>query len=179
MYHIKNDKRCIRSAEAIAEALTELVAIKPFMDITITDVQKKAAVGRSTFYRLFDTIDDVVTYIVDRNFVEVVKGYKDLSMRGFTIACLTGIIEKGDSLVSFLSSGRDELITKSLRRNLHDAVMQADPAYEYEIQYRFAIFASACISVIRVWDEGGRKESIEELADYIEKYLDFGEMSGK
>jgi hypothetical protein len=39
------------------------------------------------------------------------------------------------------------------------------------------VFASACISVIRVWDENGRKESIEELADYMQKFLDFSNLA--
>lgn len=171
MYHIKNDKRCQRSAQAISEALNELLTRKSFMDITVTDIQRTAGIGRSTFYRLFDTIDDVVTYIVDKEFQEVVKGYAVLDAREFTVACLKGIIDKDDALMRFLSSGRSELITASLRKNLHEVVMQTDPSAEYEVQYRFAVFASACISVIRVWDENGRRESIEELADYIFKNL--------
>jgi hypothetical protein len=33
------------------------------------------------------------------------------------------------------------------------------------------------MSVISVWDENGRKESIEELADYMQKYLDFSNLA--
>ncbi|MBQ9075829.1 MAG: TetR/AcrR family transcriptional regulator, partial [Mogibacterium sp.] len=85
MYHVKNDKRCIRSAESIMNALEQLMAKKAFLDITITDIQKTAGIGRSTFYRLFDTIDDVVTYMVDREFEEIVRGYSMMSKRDFTI----------------------------------------------------------------------------------------------
>ena len=97
MYHVKNDKRCIRSAESIMNALEQLMAKKAFLDITITDIQKTAGIGRSTFYRLFDTIDDVVTYMVDREFEEIVRGYSTMSIRDFTIDCLSGVIERGYS----------------------------------------------------------------------------------
>ena len=177
MYHVKNDKRCIRSAESIMKALEQLMAKKAFLDITITDIQKTAGIGRSTFYRRFDTIDDVVTYMVDREFEEIVRGYSTMNIRDFTIDCLSGVIERGGILIGILSSGRSELVTRSLRENLHRSAEEAGEPDEAGLQYRFAVFASACISVIRVWDENGRKESIEELADYMQKYLDFSNLA--
>lgn len=177
MYHVKNDKRCIRSAESIMHALEQLMSRKAFMNITVTDIQKTAGIGRSTFYRLFDTIDDVVTYMVDREFEEIVRGYNSMSMREFTVSCLRGVIERGDFLIGILSSGRSELVNRSLRENLHRSAEEAGEADEAGLQYRFAVFTSACMSVIRVWDENGRKESIEELADYMQKYLDFNNLA--
>ena len=170
MYHVKNDKRCIRSAGSITKALEQLLTKKAFLDITVTDIQKTAGIGRSTFYRLFDTIDDVVTYMVDKEFEEIVRGYSTMSIRDFTINCLSGVIDREDTLMGILASGRSELVTGSLRENLHRSA-------EAGLQYRFAVFASACISVIRVWDENGRKESIEELADYMQKFLDFSNLA--
>ena len=159
------------------KALEQLMAKKAFLDITITDIQKTAGIGRSTFYRLFDTIDDVVTYMVDREFEEIVRGYSTMNIRDFTIECLSGVIERGGILIGILSSGRSELVTRSLRENLHRSAEEAGEPDEAGLQYRFAVFASACISVIRVWDENGRKESIEELADYMQKYLDFSKLA--
>jgi hypothetical protein len=172
MYHIKNDKRCRKSAAAIVAALEQLLDRKSFMDITVTDIQKTAGVGRSTFYRLFDNIDDVVTYSVDEQFKEIVKGYTDLSMRDFTAACISGMTESGGALMNILSSGRADLITRSLRKNLREAAEGQGEISEDELQYSFAVFASVCMAVVRVWDEGGRKETIDQLVDYVEKYID-------
>ena len=177
MYHIKNDRRCLRSAESIVRALESLLEKKAFMNITVTDVHKTAGVGRSTFYRLFDTIDDVVIYRVDEYFKTVVKNYTKLNMRDFTLACLAAITESGGAIENVMMSGRSDLVSRSLRKNLHAAVRESGDPMETEIQYRFAVFASTCMSVIKVWDENGRKESLEELADYVEKYLDFSSFS--
>ena len=173
MYHIKNDKRCRKSAAAITSALEQLLEKKQFMDITVTDIQKTAGVGRSTFYRLFDNIDDVVTYSVDEQFKEIVKDYTALSMRDFTSACISGITTSGGAFMNIMSSGRADLITRSLMDNLHAAAQADGMIQENELQYRFAVFSSACMAVVMVWDERGRQESIEELTDYVERYLDF------
>ena len=172
MYHIKNDKRCIKSAETIVEALDQLLLKKPFLEITVTDIQKTAGIGRSTFYRHFDTIDDVVEYSVDESFKEIVKDFNEMSHRDFTIVCLRGVIESGEEMMNLLSSGRAEIVTRSFRRNLTGMDIKST----LQAQYGFALFAASCISVIRVWNENGRKESIEELADYMERFLKFEEM---
>lgn len=68
MYHISEDQRSKKSAEYIYEALTLLLAERKFSEITISALVKKAGVGRSTFYRCFDTIMDVLQYKSDTLF---------------------------------------------------------------------------------------------------------------
>ena len=115
--------------------------------------------------------------MVDKEFEEIVRGYSTMSRRDFTINCLSGVIDRGDTLMGILASGRSELVTRSLRENLHRSAEESGEADEAALQYGFSVFASACISVIRVWDENGRKESIEELADYMQKFLDFSNLA--
>ena len=68
MYHIKNDKRAYASVELICSALLELLETSPFEEITISDIQRMSTVSRSTFYRNFDCIEDVLMLLCDRSF---------------------------------------------------------------------------------------------------------------
>lgn len=176
MYHIKSDKRCIKSAEIIVETLEKLLQKKPFPDITITDIQKTAGIGRSTFYRHFDTIDDVVYYSVDKYFNQLVQEYEALDPREFTQVCLKGVIEKSGEMANFLSSGHSALVTKALRKNMIEYSEIKNYNIGKEAHYSFAVFAASCIAIIKAWDEEGRQESVEELAQRLEKYLNFSEL---
>lgn len=40
--------------------------ISPFNEITVSDVAKKAGVGRATFYRYFSSKEDVIRFFLDR-----------------------------------------------------------------------------------------------------------------
>ena len=71
MYHIKNDKRAQTSAELICAGLLACMREKPFARITITDVQRASTVSRSTFYRNFDGLEDVLALLCDRGFQTV------------------------------------------------------------------------------------------------------------
>ena len=73
MYHIKEDKRSIRSSEMLYEGLAKLMREKDFSDITVTDLVEAANVGRTTFYRNFDLIEDILWMKNDQVFEELVR----------------------------------------------------------------------------------------------------------
>lgn len=47
----------------IKDAVMELMAEKPYMDITVTDIVTRARVARASFYRNFNSINDVIDAI--------------------------------------------------------------------------------------------------------------------
>ncbi|MFV0519228.1 MAG: TetR/AcrR family transcriptional regulator [Lachnospirales bacterium] len=75
MYHIKTDKRSIKSSELIYQGLSKCMDEKEFNKITITDIQKASTVGRATFYRNFDNITDVLYWQCDIHYKEVMTNY--------------------------------------------------------------------------------------------------------
>lgn len=60
MYHISQDKRSFESSGMIYDALTELMKEKEYSKIKVNELCERAKVGRVTFYRHYDTIDDVL-----------------------------------------------------------------------------------------------------------------------
>lgn len=51
----------------IVEALFRLMETKPFSEITVTELTRKAGVGRVTFYRNFKDKESVIIYFFDRH----------------------------------------------------------------------------------------------------------------
>lgn len=82
MYHISQDVRSKASAKSISTALMRLIETQTISEIKIIDLVKEAGVGRATFYRCFDTIDDVIRYICDETYIACgisLKSHLDLS----------------------------------------------------------------------------------------------------
>ena len=71
MYHIKHDKRAQASTELICAGLLVCMKEKPFARITITDVQRASTVSRSTFYRNFDCLEDVLALLCDLSLIHI------------------------------------------------------------------------------------------------------------
>ena len=82
MYHISNDKRAIQSSELIYNGLMECIKKKPFDLITISDLQKASGVARTTFYRAFDNLSDVLYWKCDACFYEVLGKHRPELFQG-------------------------------------------------------------------------------------------------
>lgn len=62
MIHVKDDKRSKKSASLLVDGLAKCLKDKQIENITISDIQKASGVSRATFYRLFDTVEDILAY---------------------------------------------------------------------------------------------------------------------
>ena len=62
------NKTAIASQAAIAEALIELMKVKPYSRISVSEICKCAGVSRQTFYSLFASKDNVVSFILERKY---------------------------------------------------------------------------------------------------------------
>jgi hypothetical protein len=71
LYHIKQDKRSIQSSNWIYHALINLLEEKEYTEITIKELVNTAKLGRATFYRNFDSIDDVLRLKCDEAFKDL------------------------------------------------------------------------------------------------------------
>lgn len=55
----------VRSREMITQALWELLAMKPYSQITVTDITAQAGLGRKTFYRNYTEKDEIIRNYLD------------------------------------------------------------------------------------------------------------------
>lgn len=179
MYHIKNDKRCRQSAEAIMDGVAELLTVKNYADITISDIQRVSSVGRATFYRLFDTIDDVVVYKIDNFLMEFLHGYTSKSYKDLCRFMLSMIFTEGEKWLNIVFSGRMDLIVHSMRKRLEAMMSSGQVPRPEEAEYRLAIFTGTAVFLMTAWNENGKKESIDELADIMDRYMDFDALAGQ
>ena len=65
MYHIHEDKRVAQSVEQICQGLRRLLEERPFAEISVTALVAQAGVSKATFYRSFDSLEDVLRLQAD------------------------------------------------------------------------------------------------------------------
>lgn len=72
----KEDRRVRRSKRLIAEAFIELMYIKDYDDISVTDIVILADYNRTTFYRHFENKEDLLYKIVTYYSKEIINSFK-------------------------------------------------------------------------------------------------------
>ena len=76
MYHIPDDKRAQKSAELIWRGMEQCLREKTFQKLRISDIHQKSYVSRATFYRLFDSLQDVLIYECDQIYTQLAEALK-------------------------------------------------------------------------------------------------------
>ena len=177
MYHIKDDQRSIRSSEMIYEGLAKLVRDKDFAAITVTDLVDAAAVGRTTFYRNFDEIEDVLWMRCDQ-VVEGLIGYLQTYRQKYPDEPRTTIL-KPFLRYFYLHSELLELLMKAKRIHIFEEALLIlfEPfksmfgAYygteEDYVDYVMAMRIGGVTNILTHWIKTGKKQAPDDLADKL------------
>ncbi len=177
MYRIKQDQRTIRSCQLIYDALATLIPKKPFSKITVTDVVETAQVGRTTFYRCFDEIEDVLRMRCDQVFDELmatIKLYKTENRQPERYPVLKPMLRyfylNSQIIELLLQAGRLDILQQSFLQR--SAPFQSFAAEQLDIsEAHFAYMVRMRISVMSTilarWVETGKKEAPDQLADEL------------
>lgn len=166
MYHIKPDKRAQTSVKLICAGLRQCLKEKSFESITISDIQRVSGVSRSTFYRNFDRIEDVLALMCDKVFEEAFgSGYENISEAVFRTW-----FRHDDMVETVVGIGRSDLLYSSLRRcadSLRSSLPDMGQAGSFD--YLVSIISSAMMGIMVTWVERGKRESEEELKNTVLK----------
>ncbi|MCC6099785.1 MAG: TetR/AcrR family transcriptional regulator [Olsenella sp.] len=175
MYHIRNDRRTLRSAHALYEGLMACLGHRPFDQVTISDVQHESGVARTTFYRSFDNLSDLLAWRCDECFREALGSLGPDAFwdeRRMLRRYFSYWMEHGDILELLVKINRYDIVYASHRRvagELRDrfgAIPGVDPAHG---DYFIAVRTGFTLSVLTTWVEHGRAESIDDLIQIIGK----------
>lgn len=173
MYHIPNDKRAYRSAEVIENGLIEILKKKPIQEVTIADIHRACGVSRATFYRLFDTPNDVLAYRCHLAFESIRDGMKACKFKEqkevipFFFRCC---LEHDELFHMLFKNNLLDLCQEELLKNedlVRATFTKASSFTPAQWNYLITILAGMMPSVLQVWYQNGKQETAEDLFENI------------
>ncbi len=180
MYHIKEDARSLQSVEWLLVALGELMKTAAFSQIKVVQLAAKAGLSRSTFYRNFDETEDLLRYMVDRDFSDLfaaVLGYyreQTVSGKGFRTAFVVPFLRFWESrfrtVELIVLAGRESFLLAAFGRHARKVLslsensnFLSDEAKEYFVAMR----SGEAIGLLIYWVSQGRSLSQETLSNLV------------
>lgn len=184
MYHIKNDKRTELTSGLISNALNELILNNNCPNLTVTQLVKKAGVGRATFYRSFDSLEDVLRYQIDSVMKELFHTiHNKLSHLEFfyeydLYTMFFHFWNENDAILKvLLMSNKKSLFSASFNSLYNNNLKFIQPLldiqdshWSYFVILRSAVFTDGLFE----WIQRGKKESSEEISKIL--LLSFSEL---
>lgn len=181
MFHVHSDKRTQRSASKIARAVNDLIDQRAFTDITIADVQRRTGVARTTFYRSFDNLVDVLEWECDHYFHQLFQKFSGASrFPSERLALQTYLAFWGrhpQVLAHLVQAGRTDVIYCCQGKYARQMQSEYGPLAGLPPQervYFINVRVDFVLSILLTWIRTGQKESIAELvqiADHQVRYL--------
>ena len=173
MYHIKKDKRAIRSAELVQKGLVQCLKKKDFSEITVSDIQRESSVSRATFYRLFDNLIDVLYYQCDMLATTMEENYTNqtsATFTGFIQYSLSFWFDNHDFLEALFKSNNIYILQAVMTDHSHffKGFFSENKIPEAEIAYLIPIATSMLSSILMTWIKNGKKESLEDIYKLLE-----------
>ena len=140
--------------ESLTEALFILMRKKPFEEITITEISKLAGVSRISFYRNFDSKEDLlVKYLFEKSMDEFSK-YQAQSTQEKLIAMFKSIDHLHHLFLYYLRT-----------------VTGAQPEQPNTQAYAKSMTMGICFGALDEWIRRGRQESAEEMVAILQTVL--------
>lgn len=167
--YMKQRKQAEQSKYSLIKALLETMETKPFEDITIKELTEKAGVSRLTFYRHFQSKEEVIlthiNYVFESYFIEM-KEQENLTLKAALILCFS-YWRKDERLAKLLvKHNLTSLLYKSFHTYL-ELVLNLDilPYKINHFQKRF--IEGGLIYVMIDWIIAPKNMSESEMADLI------------
>ena len=170
MIRQQRNKTAVQSRRMIADALMALLRRKPYAAITVSELCQEAAIGRKTFYRNFDTREDVIDLILG----ELLESYRNklgdlppedrlafhFAFIKEHVECFTALYRNG--LIGLANRKFSVLIAETM------PVWSDDPI---EQEYRSRFVCAGIEAIESVWMERGCRESIPTIVGIAQKQL--------
>lgn len=176
------DERIRRTRQRLGMALLSLVQERPYHRITVKDVLKRAAVGRSTFYVHYRDKNDLLLSQLEM-FLEMMS--TALSVRGEKSqrvapveemfahikeqAVLYRALEKADRLNDFFDLAQG-YFSRGIARRLTESGNLPNTS-QRDLEPRASALAGSLLSLLRWWLDRGGKESARSMDEMFHRMV--------
>lgn len=169
MYHVSNDIRSKKSAELIWQGMEKCLLEKSLDKVRITDIHQKSLVSRATFYRLFDSVQDVIAYECDCIYFQLAENMQASHFNSRQEIFLFLIEEwlKQDTLIKTLVENNMISIIYDTHMKNHELLKQLFlediSLSDREADYLVSILANIIPATVNTWYLHGRTETPKEI----------------
>lgn len=192
-WEMKTDRRSRKTQAALSEAMMSLLSEKKLKDISVTELAERADVNRATFYTHFNDVYDLYNFMREDicNFADTLienhaKEIAASDYRGLLLDIFNYLLAHQD-IYHLLINDETGLsffneITNRIHARFLDLIHPIKTAEKHSAEtkiaiaknkklamavcsYEFNYIVGGIVNVLKVWFDGGCKESVELMVD--------------
>lgn len=160
----------------IANALMDLMTEKMYMDITVTEIVNTAQVARASFYRNFNSVSDVIDYVIDdlsHEFMEdilpALTSRDERRWREFLFEYFYRFSRNQRKMAAIHSKNAAVLFSRmDQKMQLQEKLLPKTTLHE-----KYTAFGKMGLinNIAKKWMDDGMQETPEEMINYIMTFI--------
>ena len=173
------DARVRYTKMIIKKTLIDLIKTKPIRKISVKEICDIAQINRSTFYKHYGNVDDLVGKIEKELINELKKSInqsKNKDTKKTLIEMLEVMKSEIDLYCALLSENGDALFKSKLVVELYSELSK-NFRYDFSVlpeeeqNWLLAFLDNGAFGILDCWIIYGMKEPIEDIAEFMEKVM--------
>lgn len=159
--------------ECIVTALMQLLKEKPLSAISISELTERAGVSRMTYYRNYQSKEDIFSSYLEEALADYQKEARELSLDKHIYApanlfhCFSYFEKHKEFLDSLFKSGYGHLLLTAISQYMIEVWYKPEDGIEK--YYGLQAFAGALYNLYISWASNGSKETPEELVKILRR----------
>ena len=171
MYTKQKNPIAIRSQQMISEGMIRLMKRISYQKITVSDLCEESAVGRKTFYRNFESKEDVIDFQLDQLLREYEEEQNPIPLEKKLHFHFSFLEKHMEYLTLLYFNG----LMPMMYAKFNFLIPQIMPIWSQnpvEQRYRSACIVSMINAVVYVWAEREFEESVDEITKIMKQSLE-------
>ena len=172
-----NNPTAIQSQNWLAESLIVLMEEKPFSQITVQDICKKADLSRQTFYNFFSAKEEILRYCLQQKYEEQFSKYSDsltISI-GEIVEAFTDVLTENKQLLNLMvNNGLDGIIADEISKCISlfaNRFVNSEHSKEI-LPYSESLLSGALAHLLVFWFQQEKPISQNALNEILTDFLD-------
>lgn len=171
------DRRILNSKRKLKETLLLLLKKNKLKDVTVLELCKKANINRTTFYKYYTDVDDLVNKIEKELIENLKKEIKDINrnyLLTYTTKIISTIKKEQEIYIPLLCENGDYTFLKRILKLVYkesitewQKLLKKATTEDLENIYNFIV--DGTIGIINSWIKNNCQEEQEKISIFINK----------
>lgn len=169
-----NNPTALKSQQWLTENLLELMEEKPYSEISIMDICKKADLSRQTFYNYFESKDELFRFLLRSTYEETLLSFDTIPNSNEAISLFVRTMKKNPRLVSaILKNNMGNLVSDEIFKSITKFLNKFVPDFESQpyFSYHIVLISGALTHFLTYYARNNCELSEKEMTKILETFL--------
>lgn len=169
-----NNPTALKSQQWLSDNLLDLMEEKPYDDISIMDICKKADLSRQTFYNYFESKEELFRFLLRSTYESKLNALEEIPTSKEAISFFVNTTKENSRLVSaIVKNNMGNIVSDEIFKSITEFLNKFIPNFSNQphFAYHIVLLSGALTHFLTYYTRNNSELSEQEMAMILESFL--------